>query len=934
MPRRLRFLMVFPLVLSIAAFCQSTLSVNSGINSSDTWVVVDMTVTNSTSITLAQPVYNLATKTSFSTLAAGATNQAFHVEAGYDSGGGLIMNFWPQGVPADPLGSDSDTLGFIRFAAGQMTLFDQSGAPMAVPSLEGIPTNWALTLLGSNPGPSVISNLVVSNIQNYSSAAHAQLAYGTPSTTAYVTGLTSQGSSAKWTYAQSGSNWVAQQVVLTPAIAAGTSTRTVKFTNLAWHDNATNDAARASKGYTAKAPPTSAANIPSLSIPSVGSASTTVGHLGGPQNVVFMHGFLSNGTTWNRMEPWLNQDFRFGTEITPSYQSISSLSSQGTQLYNDTQSIGGSGYILIGHSQGGLISRYAAQKYQTGNQSQTAVKGVITVDAPHQGADLVLYGPSIAPAFNTLGLAIWEWVGCQSQWDNGACFLAWLVYNAGPYMGAAFTVVAGLPDLADLTPGSSFLTALNSYRENFTQAAVVGKTPQRWNEARLTWDFLAPYLPIEATCDANYYPESWCGERVVASIVGITYDVVEALLAWAILEEIFDPYDDWLDYIVYYSGILGLMDGVDTYWNFVTSGGFYAGSDAIVQSSSQSYPYSTAIQYPINGSDSHVEATHSPYDHATLSQILAGPQFKAPTQGSCTFSASPSSYSTSGNGGASTFGLGTGSGCQWSAVAQVPWVTVTSGASGTSSGSVAFSVASNPVTIPRTGAIQVGNGISSGNFTINEAGACTYTLNPGFVGLAPGGGSATVTVATQNDCVWSAISNATWLTITSGASGTGSGTFTLTAAPGTGSDSFSATVTVVNQTLPVVIGSTVGTSATGVISITGSQSCIVYNPATGLCMVYSGGSFQVSVDGVGIGGAGYGGNATSAAALASNFANVVNAVPNSPVTAKASGATVSLTAKLKGAATDYSVSTSFACNYPMCFTAGVPAGYHLTGGTD
>src|SRR5579863_3321395 len=214
-------------LLSATAVCQSALSANSGINSTDTYVVVDLTITASTNINLSQPIYSLVTKTSSSTLTVGPSTQTFHVEAGYDASGGLVMNFWPTGAPVDPINSDGNPLGFIRFAGGQMTVFDETGAPMPVPSLAGIPMNWPLTLLGGNPGPSVISNLVVPNIQNYSSAAHAELAYGAPATTAYVTGSTSQGSSANWTYAQSGSNWVAQQVVLTPAISNGTSTRTV-----------------------------------------------------------------------------------------------------------------------------------------------------------------------------------------------------------------------------------------------------------------------------------------------------------------------------------------------------------------------------------------------------------------------------------------------------------------------------------------------------------------------------------------------------------------------------------------------------------------------------------------------------------------------------------------------------------------------------------
>jgi hypothetical protein len=38
----------------------------------------------------------------------------------------------------------------------------------------------------------------------------------------------------------------------------------------------------------------------------------------------------------------------------------------------------------------------------------------------------------------------------------------------------------------------------------------------------------------------------------------------------------------------------------------------------------------------------------------------------------------------------------TTSGCAWTASSRVSWITVTSGASGTGNGSVAFSVAANP----------------------------------------------------------------------------------------------------------------------------------------------------------------------------------------------------------------------------------------------
>jgi len=915
------------------------LSANSSISSTDTYVVVDLTIANNTSITLPKPAYNPVTKTSSSTLTVGPSTQTFHVEAGYDSSGGLVMNFWPTGTVVDPINSDGNPLGFIRFAAGQIIAFDQNGSPLQIPSLQGIPTTWPLSLLGSNPGPSVISNLVVSNIQSYASARSAALAYGTPSSTAYVTYPTTQSGTAKYTYAQSGSNWVAQQLVLTPAISNGSSTRTIQFANLSWHDNATNDSNRASKGYTAKKPPSSYANIPAVTT-SAPTGSTTASHLGGPQNVVFMHGLFSSGNTWNRMEPWLNQDFRFGTEITPSYGTLtSSLSSQGSQLVSDINSNGGSGYILVGHSQGGLISRYAAQQYQTGSPTQTTVKGVVTVDTPHLGAAIIQNGPLISPGLQALGLFLWDWTGCQTEWDNFVCFLAFVVYEVGPPMGAVFGALPLSPDINDLVPGSNFLTQLNKYSEKFAQAAVVGNTPQRWSESRVAWDFLAPFIYPPYFCDPNFYPESGCGERAVATGVGITYDIVEALLIFSIFEQIFDPYDDYFAQIEYYAGILVGMDGVDALWNLIVSG--YSGSDAIVQSSSQNYPYTSAIQYPISGADSHLESTHSPYDHSALYHVLSSSPFLAPTQASCTFGTSPSTFSISATGGTGTFGLNTGTGCQWSAVSNAPWLAITSGSSGTSSGNVSFSVAANPVTIPRTGAILAGNGSTTGTFTVTQVGVCTYSLSEGpIVAIPPSGETNTVTVTTQSGCVWSAVSNASWLTITAGVSGTGTGSFTYRAAPNSGTADLSGTITVMSQTLTVVVGSPVGTPGTGTVTIKGGDQSVTINECPtnpyGTCWVtiWEGGNVSVTI-GTETFSTGYGGT-TTGAQIASALAGLMN-YPLSPISATVSGAVISIRSTINGAATNYSLSTSYNYDttdfsYPA-FTAAA-SGTQLTGGTD
>ena len=927
MSRWMKSLICVPVVCLVpfAAFSQCSLSVNSGINSADTCVVMDLTITSNTTANLPQPFYNPVTQTTSNVLNIAPAVRTLHVEAGYDSSGGLIMNFWPTGTPVNPNTTDAEAIGFIRFAGGQFIVFGQDGNPLPLVAPSGVSTTWPLNLLGSNPSSSVLGNLVVPNIQSYASAMKASLTMQQNPTAAYVAPPASQGGTANWTYAPSGSNWIATELALTLPMSNGSATRTIQFANMTWYDNATNDAARATKGYTIQPLPTASTGNPaSLTTQTPSPGPTVVNQLGGPQNVAFIHGLASDSSTWNRMAGWLNQDFRFGAEIIPTLSWPDRLSNQGNALINEMNSVGGTNYILIGHSQGGLISRYAAQHFQ--NQIPQPVKGVVSLDAPHQGAPLAIVGGvAITDGFQFLATGLWDTTGCVTPYDNFVCYMAALTYDGAPLIGSDFEADT-VPALIDLTPGSQFLTQLNGTSENFAQAGIVSNTPMRWNETRILDNAFFGW----AGCNN---PDAGCGERAIAAYTGYTYDVIEADFFFSLFMEIIDPDDAdyWDAWANYFADIMLWMDAVDGFWNAIVSG--FSASDAIVPASSENYPYGSAIQYPIYGADSHTGATRSSYARSTLDQILLQ-QFNVPTQSSCSFLASPTSYSVSGNGGTSNFSLTTGAGCQWSAVSQAPWVTITSGSGGTSNGTVSFSVAANPVSIPRLSSIQVGNKSSSTSFTINESGACSYSLNPSFVGLAPGGGNATVQVTTQSNCQWSAVPNVTWLTITSGASGTGSGSFTLNAAPGTTQDSFSGRITVINQVLPVIVGSSVGTPGTGAVTITGSQSCTGYFPLSHNCMTWSFGTIQVAVNGYIARGTAYGGTLTNAGALASSMASIINTNSNSPVTATASGAKVSLTTKLKGLATNYSLSTSYTNGGSPAYFQGVPSGAYLSGGTD
>lgn len=662
---------------------------------------------------------------------------------------------------------------------------------------------------------------------------------------------------------------------------------------------------------------------------------TQVYQLGGAQNVAFMHGLASDSCTWNRMtQKWLNKDFLLGTEIIPTFDWTQSLSAQGAELQSEINSAGGGGYILIGHSQGGLASRYAAQQYQSAKLLPAPVKGVVTLDSPNYGAPIVVTGPlALNAGLDQLAVDLWSWAGCLTPFDNFYCYIADVIYVTGPGF-AAWWYSNG--DIQDLTPGSPFLNNLDNYPETFLEAGIISKTPLRWNWSRILWNVLdGP--------GKECYPDSNCGERVVAESVGFLFDSSVAAEVFALLMEVYDPdnYDFWSELAQYFGGLISIMNTTNTFWNQIVSGDLP--SDGIVPSSSQTYPSQNALQSSIKDADSHTGATTSTYVHTTLDEVLKGFPFNVGTQAGCSFSFSPASVSITGSGGNSSTGVLTAQGCNWSATSSQPWISITSGDSGTSSGSVSFSVGANPTTIPRTGTISVGNPSANAAFSVFQAGVCAYTLSADTVAIPSGGGSATVSVSTQPECVWSAVSNSTWISITGGASGTGPGSFTIVAEANAGETDLLGTVTVMNQILTVLVGSPTGTPSAGTVTINGveREKVITYPcnlklnpPCPPPTVIYESGSVTLTV-GNDAYTVGYSGSSPTSSSVAAELAAVIN--EQSLVTASVSGSTITLTSRENGSQTNYCLSASYTFDTTdfgaPAFTSSV-SGPSLTGGTN
>jgi len=168
----------------------------------------------------------------------------------------------------------------------------------------------------------------------------------------------------------------------------------------------------------------------------------------------------------------------------------------------------------------------------------------------------------------------------------------------------------------------------------------------------------------------------------------------------------------------------------------------------------------------------------------------------------CTYTVSPTSQSFSPSGGTGSITVNTTTGCGWSASADVPWITITSGASGSGNGSVGYSVAANSGTTSRSGNVNVAGKVVA----ITQAGAtpsCTYTVSPLSQSFASSGGSGSLSVSTPSACPWTAVSNDSWISITSGASGNGNGSVGYSVAANASSSSRGGTITAAGRTVTI-----------------------------------------------------------------------------------------------------------------------------------
>lgn len=105
--------------------------------------------------------------------------------------------------------------------------------------------------------------------------------------------------------------------------------------------------------------------------------------------------------------------------------------------------------------------------------------------------------------------------------------------------------------------------------------------------------------------------------------------------------------------------------------------------------------------------------------------------------------------------------------------------------------------------------------------------SCGFTVSPTSASVAAAGGTVAVTVAVGNGCAWTAVSNAPFITLSAGASGSGNGSFTATVASNNGA-ARSGSIAVAGQTVTISQSAGSGIAASFLLI----DNAVSVNPAT------------------------------------------------------------------------------------------------------
>ena len=233
------------------------------------------------------------------------------------------------------------------------------------------------------------------------------------------------------------------------------------------------------------------------------------------------------------------------------------------------------------------------------------------------------------------------------------------------------------------------------------------------------------------------------------------------------------------------SGTINVTTGADCHWTATSNSGFVTVDSGGTKAGPTSVSY-TVLPNPTGSARS-----------GTIT--VAGKTFTVTQDGDCGFSIDANQQSFASTGGTGGVNV-TSNGCHWTAVSNNPdFITITSGTAGDTTGPVGFTVAVNNGPA-RTGTMT----IAGKTFLVNQAAPpCFTTVSKDSALVQSPGGSVSVQVNAPDGCNYSVISNAGYMTITSGSSSSGPATVTFDVAENTNLEPRAGTIIIAGLTVLV-----------------------------------------------------------------------------------------------------------------------------------
>lgn len=183
----------------------------------------------------------------------------------------------------------------------------------------------------------------------------------------------------------------------------------------------------------------------------------------------------------------------------------------------------------------------------------------------------------------------------------------------------------------------------------------------------------------------------------------------------------------------------------------------------------------------------------------------------------CTYEVSPVQFQVCMTWSDRASQITTQDGCPWSAASTVDWITVAGAANRTGSGTLILQGEDNWLA-RRTGIVEVRwPAATAGQNIAVDQGGCSYAVTRPEIVVAAPGGTEQFEVWQQSDpiacggplqnaCLWSAVSNVPWITVTTSMPRTGDDRVTLVVAVNPSSTPRVGTVTVRDKTVTVTQG--------------------------------------------------------------------------------------------------------------------------------